>query len=76
MEDYIINVKNIEEMQMINDVKGLDSIFQRAKVILVGGGTVAVVRHQRDGQVDRIEEFTNLDDLATYLKRVYKYINR
>ena len=76
MEDYIINVKNIEEMQMINDVKGLDSIFQRAKVILVGGGTVAVVRHQRDGQVDRIEEFTNLDDLATYQKRVYKYINR
>jgi len=76
MEDYIINVGNIEELQMINDVAGLDSIFQRAKVILVGGGTVADVRHQRDGQVDRIEEFTNLDDLAAYKNRIYKYLNR
>lgn len=76
MEDYIINVKNIEELQMINDVAGLDSIFQRAKVNLVGGGTVAVVRHQRDGQIDRIEEFNNLEDLAAYKKRIYKYLNR
>lgn len=75
MEDYIINVGKIEELQMINDIAGLDSIFQRAKVILVGGGIVAVVRHQRTGETDRIEEFSTLEDLATYKERVYKYLN-
>lgn len=75
MEDYIINVGQLEELQMINDVAGLDSIFQRAKVVLVGGGIVAVVRHQRSGETDRIEEFSTLEDLAAYKSRIYKYLN-
>lgn len=76
MEDYIINVGKIEELQMINDIDGLDSIFQRAKRILVGGGIVALVRQQRSGQVDRFEEFSNLEDFEAYKKNVYKYLNR
>lgn len=76
MEDYIINVGQIEELQMINDINGLDNIFQRAKRILVGGGLVALVRQQRSGQVDRFEEFSTLDDFEAYQKNVYKYLNR
>lgn len=76
MEDYIINVAQIEELQMINDIDGLDSIFQRAKRILVGGGIVALVRQHRSGQVDRFEEFSNLEDFEVYKKNVYKYLNR
>lgn len=76
MEDYIINVGKIEELQMINDIDGLDSIFQRAKRILVGGGIVALIRQQRSGQVDRFEEFSNLDDFEAYKKNVYKYLNQ
>lgn len=75
MDDYIINVGKLEELQMINDIAGLDSIFQRAKVVLVGGGMVAVVRHQRNGEVNRIEEFSTLEDLAAYKDRIYKYLN-
>ncbi len=74
MEDYIINVGQIEELQMINDVTGLDGIFQRAKRTLVGGGVVALVRKQRSGQVDRFDEFSTLDDLEAYRKNVYKYL--
>lgn len=76
MEDYIINVAQIEELQMINDIDGLDSIFQRAKRILVGGGIVVLTRQHRSGQVDRFEEFSNLEDFEVYKKNVYKYLNR
>jgi hypothetical protein len=74
MEDYIINVGQIEELQMINDVAGLDGIFQRAKRMVVGGGVVALVRKQRSGEVNRFDEFSTLEDLEAYRKNVYKYL--
>lgn len=76
MEDYIINVSQVEDLQMINDIAGLDTIFQRAKRTIVGGGIVAVVRQQRRGQVDRFEEFSTLEDLEAYRKNVYKYLKQ
>lgn len=74
MDDYIINVGHIEDLQMINDIGGLDSIFQRAKRTIVGGGTVVLVRQQRGGQADRFEAFSTLEDLEAYRKNVYKYL--
>jgi hypothetical protein len=74
MEDYIINVGKVEEWQTINDIASLDELFHRAKRTLVGGGTVALVREQRDGESYRFEAFTNLDDLELYKKNVYKYL--
>jgi len=74
MEDYIINVGKVEEMQMIKDIPALDELFQRAKRVLVGGGTVALVREQRNGGSYRFEEFTNLEDFEQYKKNVYKYL--
>ncbi|HXB09090.1 MAG TPA: hypothetical protein VNW04_18325 [Puia sp.] len=74
MDDYIINVGKVEEWQMIRDISSLDEMFQRAKRVLVGGGTVALVREQRDGTAYRFEVFSNLDDLDTYKKNVYKYL--
>ena len=74
MEDYIINVGKIEEWQMIKDIQSLDEVFRRAKITLVGGGTVALVREQRNGEAYRFEEFTNLEDLVEYRKNVYKYL--
>jgi hypothetical protein len=74
MDDYIINVGKVEEYQMIKDVATLDEIFQRAKRVLVGGGTVVLVREMRNGDSYRFEEFTNLDDFDVYKKNVYKYL--
>jgi hypothetical protein len=74
MEDYIINVGQIEELQTINDINSLDIIFQRAKRTIVGGGIVALVRQQRNGQTDRFEEFSTPEDLEAYKKNVYKYL--
>lgn len=74
MEDFIISVSKVEEWQMTNDVTELDNLFQRAKRVLVGGGTVALVRQQRSGESYRFEEFTNLEDFEQYKKGVYKYL--
>ena len=75
MEDYIINVGKVEEWQTIRDLTTLDEVFQRAKRTLVGGGTVALVREQRNGDSYRFEEFTNLEDFEQYKKNVYKYLD-
>lgn len=75
MEDYIINVGKVEEWQTIRDLTALDEVFQRAKRTLVGGGTVALVREQRNGDSYRFEEFTNLEDFEQYKKNVYKYLD-
>ena len=76
MEDYIINVGQVEELQTINDIAALDTIFQRAKRTVVSGGIVALVRKQRSGQVDRFEEFSTPEDLEAYRKNVYKYLKQ
>jgi hypothetical protein len=74
MEDFIISVNKVEELQTINDVPALEEIFQKAKRTLVGGGTVALVREQRNGESYRFEEFTNLDEFGQYKKNVFKYL--
>ena len=74
MEDYIINVGKVEEWQMLKDLAALDELFQRARRVLVGGGTVALVREQRSGETYRFEEFTNLEEFDQYKKNVYKYL--
>jgi hypothetical protein len=74
MEDYIINVGKVEEWQMIRDLPSLDETFQRAKRVLVGGGTVVLERVQRDGTSYRFDEFTNLEDFEAYKTNVYKYL--
>jgi len=63
MEDYVISVNKIEDLQMTKDTVALDIIFQRAKSTIV-----------RDGSKDKFEEYTSLEDLEAYKKRVYKFL--
>ncbi len=74
MEDYIISVGKVEQWQMTNDTAALDVVFDRAKRVLVGGGVVALIREQRDGEGYRFDEFSTLEDLEKYRKGVYKYL--
>jgi len=74
MDDYIINVGKVEEWQTINDINSLNEVFQRAKRVLVGGGTVALVREQRDGASWKVDEFSSLEDFEKYKDNVYKYL--
>ena len=74
MEDFIIPVAQVEEWQMTNDIMELDRLFQRARTVLVGGGTVALVRQQRSGESYRVGEYTDLEEFEQYKKNVYKYL--
>jgi hypothetical protein len=74
MEDYIISVGKVEEWQMTNDIAALDTVFERAKRALVGGGIVALVREQRSGEIYRVEEFSSLEDFEGYRGRVYRWL--
>ena len=74
MEDFIISVGQVEEWQMTNDIAALDVIFDRAKRVIVGGGVVALVREQRNGQAYRFDEFSTPEDLEKYKGAVYKYL--
>jgi hypothetical protein len=74
MAEYIINVGQIEELQMLNDRKALDAIFRKAQSTVVGGEVVALVRKAANGQSYRFEEISTLEDLDAYKKNVYKYV--
>jgi hypothetical protein len=74
MEDYIINVGKVEEWQMINDIPSLDETFQRARRVLVGGGTVVLQREQRSGELWKVGEYSDLEEFDAYRKNVYKYL--
>ncbi|HEU0109816.1 MAG TPA: hypothetical protein VFQ73_03020 [Flavisolibacter sp.] len=73
MQDYIIDVTQIEEFQTISDLVSLDTIFARAKRTLVNGAKVLLVRKQEEIS-QKFDEFTTLEELETYKNSVYKYL--
>jgi hypothetical protein len=74
MQDYVINVTQIEELQTLNDRDALDIIFDRAQRVVVGGGTVVLVRQNPNGKREKFDSFTTEGDLAAYKNNVYKYL--
>lgn len=74
MQQYIIDVNDIEELQMTHDTDALDTIFQRAKSTIVNGEMVVLQRKQSDGSVNPVNEFTTLEDLEHYRRSVYRYL--
>lgn len=73
MQEYVINVNEIEELQTIQNTRELDAIFYRAQQTLVGGERVILVR-KTAGKAEAFDVFTTLDELAQYKKQVYKYL--
>jgi hypothetical protein len=74
MQEYEINVSNVEELQMTNNVAELEQIFSRAKSVVVQGETVSLVRQNSDGSTYTFEEITTEADLDNYKQTVFKYL--
>ena len=74
MQEYKINVGEIEELQMIKNTTALDRIFKDAKETIVNGESVLLMRRQQDGAFQKFDELTTLNDLKHYKKSVYKYL--
>jgi hypothetical protein len=73
MQEYIIDVSKIEELQTISNINELDNIYERAKSTIVNGEKVQLVR-KLQGQHQKFDEFSTLEELADYKKTVYKYL--
>jgi hypothetical protein len=74
MNEYIINVSQIEEWQMIRNIDALESVFGRAKSTIVNGEKVILMRKYADGRQEKFDEFSTLDDLENYKRSVFKYL--
>ncbi len=74
MQDYIINVNDIEEWQTINNMIELERVFDRAKQAIVNGKSVLLTRRQHSGNIEKFDELRTLDELTDYKDRVYKYL--
>ncbi len=74
MQDFKINVTEIEELQTIGDIKALDQVFSKAKRTIVGGSSVLLGRKDASKKWDQFDELTTEEDLEEYKKGVYKYL--
>ena len=74
MNDYTINVTEIEEQQTIKNVDALEIIFARAKSTVVNGAKVILVRKGSDGKSNKFDEMDTLEALEEYRKGVFKYL--
>jgi len=75
MQDYTINVTQIEELQTINNSDELEKIFARAKSAIVNGAKVILVRKETSGKVNKFDEMDTLEDLEKYRERVFRYLS-
>lgn len=69
MEDYIISVDKVEELQTINDIQSLDTIMDRARRVIIGGGVAILER--RGIKFDQID---NEETFKQYREKVYRYL--
>ncbi len=74
MQEYKINVTEIEELQMIKNRRALDRIFKMANETIANGEAVWLMRGQGHGVLEKFDELTTPEDLEAYKKSVYKYL--
>ncbi len=74
MEDYTINVTQIEDLQTISNTDELETIFTRAKSAVVNGAKVILVREETSGEKNKFDEIDTLNDLEAYRERVFRYL--
>lgn len=75
MQDYQINVTEIEELQMIDNRAELERILAKAKSAVVNGAAVILNRPTADGKVNEFDKITTEADLVSYRNSVLKYMS-
>jgi hypothetical protein len=75
MREYVIDVSKIEELQTLNDKDELEKVFFKAQSTIVNGEKVMIVRKNKSGKSEKFDEFSTLEDLEHYRKRVLKYLH-
>lgn len=74
MQEYKIDVTQIEELQMVKNTRALDRIFKDARSTIVNGEVVWLMRKGKAESGEKFDELTTIEDLEQYKKSVYKYL--
>lgn len=74
MNEFTINVNHIEELQTICNTNEIKKILNKAKTVVIQGGSVLLTRTNADGSFYRFDEITTEDDIAKYKASVLKYL--
>lgn len=74
MQEYVINVSEIEELQTLEDLRSLESIFEKAKSTIVNGEKVLLARRLANGTLQQFDQLTTENELSIYKDSVFKYL--
>ena len=74
MHEFVIDVAQIEELQMLNDINQLEKIFTKAKSTIVNGEKIILVRKNPKSPPQKFDELSTIEDLLRYKKTVFKYL--
>ena len=74
MNDYTINVAQIEEWQTLKNITELEGVFAKAKSAIVNGERVVLVRKDKAGKAAKFDDMDTLETLESYRKQVFKYL--
>lgn len=74
MQEFVINVAEIEELQTIRNLDALENIFSRAKSTIVNGEKVVLVRKSGRTPAQKFDELSTLEDLERYRRQTFKYL--
>ena len=74
MNEFTIDVSEVEGLQMTSSLMELEQMFTRAHSTVVQGGSVVLVRKNGDGVTYKFEEITTEADLGAFKEKVFKYL--
>lgn len=74
MQEYVINVNEVEDLQMVNNITDLEKMLSKAKSTVIQGGVVILTRKYADGRTENFDELTTEADLEAYKQSVFKYL--
>lgn len=74
MQDFEINVSEIEELQMIHNREALEIILDKAKRTVLQGHVVRLVRKPVTGPSIPFDELSTEEDIKQYRQSVLKYL--
>lgn len=72
--EFSINVQEVEQLQTVGDTGALEQLFEKARRMVIGGGSVVLERVSPGGEVSRFDSITSEADLETYRRQVFRYL--
>lgn len=74
MDIYQVYINDLEEWEMLKDEYQLNLFFQKAQSVLVGGGTVRIIRKQLNNSEVVLEDIDQLEVLLKLKEKMWRFL--